>query len=102
MEDFLGIVLSVSFSIAYVPQIFKMIKRKKSEDVSFIMLLINAVGYYCGLGYILMKELNAYWLTFNYTSGLIMTALCIIVWSYYSKRILLGELKNWISKKLKK
>ena len=82
-EDFFGITLSVSFSVAYIPQIVKMIRRKSSSDVSLIMLMINGLGYYCGLGYVLTKELNAFWLCFNYTSGLIMTFLCIIIWSIY-------------------
>ena len=85
LESIFGIVLSVSFSVAYIPQIARMIKNKSSKDVSLIMLLINALGYYCGLGYVLIKEVNAFWLTFNYTSGFIMTFLCIIVWSIYRK-----------------
>ena len=83
MEDFLGIVLSVSFSVAYIPQMIKMVRRKSSRDVSLIMLIINGIGYYCGLGYVLMKDLNAFWLFFNYTSGLIMTFLCVVMWSIY-------------------
>ena len=72
MEEALGIVLSISFSVAYIPQIVKMIRRKSSKDVSLIMLLINALGYYCGLGYVLLKGVDAYWLVFNYTAGFIM------------------------------
>ena len=85
LESIFGMVLSVSFSVAYIPQIVRMFKNKSSKDVSLIMLLINALGYYCGLGYVLIKEVNAFWLTFNYTSGFIMTFLCIIVWSIYRK-----------------
>ena len=85
MANILGIILSVSFSIAYVPQIVKMIRRKKSDDVSLIMLLINGLGYLCGLGYVLMKGLDAFWLTFNYSSGFIMTVVCVITWYYYKK-----------------
>ena len=83
MENIFGIVLSVSFSVAYIPQIIKMVNRKSSADVSLMMLIINGIGYYCGLGYVLMKDLNAFWLCFNYASGLIMTLLCIIMWSIY-------------------
>ena len=85
LESIFGMVLSVSFSVAYIPQIVRMFKNKSFKDVSLIMLLINALGYYCGLGYVLIKEVNAFWLTFNYTSGFIMTFLCIIVWSIYRK-----------------
>ncbi len=87
MVNILGIILSVSFSIAYVPQIVKMIRRKKSDDVSLIMLLINGLGYLCGLGYVLMKGLDAFWLTFNYSSGFIMTVVCVITWYIYKERI---------------
>ena len=87
MANILGIILSVSFSIVYVPQIVKMIRRKKSDDVSLIMLLINGLGYLCGLGYVLMKGLDAFWLTFNYSSGFIMTVVCVITWYIYKERI---------------
>ena len=87
MANILGIILSVSFSIAYVQQIVKMIRRKKSDDVSLIMLLINGLGYLCGLGYVLMKGLDAFWLTFNYSSGFIMTVVCVITWYIYKERI---------------
>ena len=87
MANILGIILSVSFSIAYVPQIVKMIRRKKSDDVSLIMLLINGLGYLCGLGYVLLKGLDAFWLTFNYSSGFIMTVVCVITWYIYKERI---------------
>ena len=83
MEDFLGIVLSVSFSVAYIPQMIKMVRRKSSRDVSLIMLIINGIGYYCGLRYVLTKELNSFWLFFNYISGLIMTFLCVVMWLIY-------------------
>ena len=83
MANILGIILSVSFSVAYVPQIVKMIRRKKSDDVSLIMLLINGLCYLCGLGYVLMKGLDAFWLTFNYSSGFIMTVVCVITWYYF-------------------
>ena len=87
MANILGIILSVSFSIAYLPQIVKMNRRKKSDDVSLIMLLINGLGYLCGLGYVLMKGLDAFWLTFNYSSGFIMTVVCVITWYIYKERI---------------
>ena len=87
MENILGIILSVSFSVAYVPQIVKMFRRKKSDDISLIMLLINGLGYLCGLGYVMMKGLDAFWLKFNYSSGFIMTMVCIITWYNYKERV---------------
>ena len=82
-DNLFGVILTVSFSGAYLPQIVKMFKRKSSNDVSFLMLVINAIGYSCGLGYVLVKNLNVFWLLLNYTSGLMMTILCIVFWAFY-------------------
>ena len=86
METLIGIILSTSFSVAYVPQIVKMIKRKSSADVSLIMLLINGFGYYCGLVYVLMKNLDAFWLCFNYIAGFAMTFICVFIWLMYRSK----------------
>ena len=100
LEQFFGIILTVSFSVAYIPQIIKMIRRKSSDDISLLMLMINAAGYYCGLGYVLTKEVNAYWLFINYSAGLIMTGLCIFIWVCYNKigilfwNNIMGRIKN--------
>ena len=86
MENLFGVILSVSFSVAYVPQIVKMIQRKKSDDVSLVMLLVNGLGYSSGVLYVVMKQLDAFWLKFNYIAGFIMTVLCILTWYIYKER----------------
>ena len=86
MENLFGILLSLSFSIAYIPQILKMVKRKKSNDVSLIMLIVNGIGYSSGVLYVVMKQLDAFWLKFNYIAGFIMTVLCILTWYIYKER----------------
>ena len=83
MDNIFGAVLTVSFSGAYIPQIIKMIRYRSSKDVSLIMLIINAIGYWCGLGYVLLKGVDAVWLTLNYSLGFVMTFLCIFVWFIY-------------------
>ena len=83
MDNIFGAILTVSFSGAYIPQIIKMIRYRSSKDVSLIMLIINAVGYWCGLGYVLLKGVDAAWLTLNYSLGFVMTFLCIFVWFIY-------------------
>ena len=83
MDNIFGAILTVSFSGAYIPQIVKMIRYRSSKDVSLIMLIINAVGYWCGLGYVLLKGVDAMWLTLNYSLGFVMTFLCIFVWFIY-------------------
>ena len=86
MPEIFGIVLSVSFSIAYVPQIIKMVSRKSSSDVSLIMLLVNGLGYGSGVVYVVMKELDAFWLRFNYIAGFVMTIFCVSIWMLYKEK----------------
>ena len=83
MDNIFGAILTVSFSGAYIPQIIKMIRYRSSKDVSLIMLIINAIGYWCGLGYVLLKGVDAMWLILNYSLGFVMTFLCIFVWFIY-------------------
>ena len=83
MDNIFGAILTVSFSGAYIPQIIKMIRYRSSKDVRLIMLIINAIGYWCGLGYVLLKGVDAVWLTLNYSLGFVMTFLCIFVWFIY-------------------
>ena len=83
MDNIFGAILTVSFSGAYIPQIIKMIRYRSSKDVSLIMLIINAIGYWCGLGYVLLKGVDAVWVTLNYSLGFVMTFLCIFVWFIY-------------------
>ena len=87
MSEAFGIVLSISFSAAYIPQIIKMISRKSSSDVSLIMLLVNGLGYTSGVGYVLVKNIDAFWLKFNYIAGLVMTVICIIFWALFRKEV---------------
>ena len=64
-----------------------MIRRKSSSDVSLIMLLVNGLGYTSGVGYVLVKNIDAFWLKFNYIAGLVMTIVCIIFWALFRKEV---------------
>jgi len=83
MEEFFGILLTVCFSGAYIPQIYKMVKNRSSKDVSFIMLGVNFVGYSSGLVYIVLQKDPGFWLWINYSFGLLATIICMIVWRKY-------------------
>jgi uncharacterized protein with PQ loop repeat len=85
MDQIFGLILTISFSSAYIPQILKIVKRKSSDDVSLIMLMVNGLGYSSGLAYVLAKQVSANWLLFNYLAGLIMTIICVAVWIFYRK-----------------
>lgn len=85
MNEIFGILLAISFSGAYIPQLIKMIRRKSSGDISLLMLIINGIGYSSGILYCVMLHVDGFWLYFNYTSGLIMTLIAIGMWFYYGK-----------------
>tara|TARA_Y100000361_G_C11161642_1_gene347803 strand:- start:927 stop:1184 length:258 start_codon:yes stop_codon:yes gene_type:complete len=84
MEVFFGILLTVCFSGAYIPQIIKIIRNRSSNDVSFIMLLVNFVGYSAGLLYVIFQRNPGFWLWVNYSLGLIATFICMIIWRIYN------------------
>lgn len=81
-----GILLSVCFAIAYLPQIIRMIRNKSSKDVSLGMLILNLVGYCSGLVYITSNEIARFWVVINYSSGISMTILTMFFWKYYIRK----------------
>ena len=83
MEEFFGILLTMCFSGAYIPQMCKMIKNRSSKDVSFIMLGVNFVGYLSGLFYVIIQNNPGFWLWLNYSLGLVATIICMIIWRKY-------------------
>ena len=80
-----GIILTVSFSTAYLPQIIKMWKNKSSEDVSLCMLVINTIGYASGIMYLLVGGATGFWLWVNYCLGTAMSIIAMWVWLIYRR-----------------
>ena len=80
-----GISLSLAFSIAWVPQIYRIHRNKSSRDVSLWMLLLSAVGYTSGLTYVITNDIAKLWVVVNYTSGLFMTFITVLAWWKYRK-----------------
>jgi uncharacterized protein with PQ loop repeat len=78
-----GISLSLAFSIAWVPQIYRIYRNKSSKDVSLWMLLLSAVGYSSGLTYVITNDIARLWVVVNYTSGLFMTGITVLAWWKY-------------------
>ena len=84
-ESMFGIILALSFSIAYLPQILKMWKNKSSEDVSLWMLIINTIGYKSGVLYLLVGDATGFWLWINYSLGTVMSLIAIGFWIFYRR-----------------
>ena len=81
-----GITLSISFGIAYAPQIFRMFKLKSARDISVSSILLNLSGYLSGLTYVAVNQLSDnVWLVVNYSTGCIMTLATLYAWFRYSK-----------------
>jgi len=80
-----GISLSLAFSIAWIPQIYRIYRNKSSRDVSLWMLLLSAVGYASGLTYVITNDIARLWVVVNYTSGLFMTFITVLAWWKYRK-----------------
>ena len=73
-----GAVASILTTLSFLPQLFKMIRTKKAQDVSYIMLAVLFVG---GILWIVYGTLKADWIIIisNCVSTLIN-----IVSSFYS------------------
>lgn len=80
-----GISLSLAFSIAWIPQIYRIYRNKSSRDVSLWMLLLSAVGYTSGLTYVITNDIAKLWVVVNYMSGLFMTFITVLAWWKYRK-----------------
>lgn len=83
MIQLLGLVSAICFAISYVPQICKTQKRKKVDDLSLWLWLLNFAAYSCGLAYgIGIKE----WpLIINYTNGLVCGGIILIQYGVYKE-----------------
>ncbi len=44
LENIIGIAASIFTAVASIPQLLKLIKEKKAEDISLIMLVILLIG----------------------------------------------------------
>ena len=86
IKEVSGIMLSVCFAIAYIPQITRMIRNKSSRDVSLGMLILNIIGYSSGLVYVTSNEIARFWVVINYSTGIGMTLLTIFFWKYYIRK----------------
>ena len=53
---FIGIVAGVLTSVSLLPQLVKIIKEKKAEDLSYFTLVILLVGLGCWIWYGILRE----------------------------------------------
>ena len=53
---FIGIVAGVLTSVSLLPQLVKIIKEKKAEDLSYFTLVILLLGLACWIWYGILRE----------------------------------------------
>jgi MtN3 and saliva related transmembrane protein len=53
---FVGIAAGVLTSISLLPQLIKIIREKKAEDISYFMLIILLVGLSCWVWYGFLRD----------------------------------------------
>ena len=56
LSDGIGIAAGICTAIASVPQLVKIIREKKAEDISYFMLIILLVGLAGWTGYGVLKK----------------------------------------------
>ena len=81
-----GVLLSLSFACAYIPQIIRFFRTKSSNDVSVGMLFLNLSGYISGLVYVYTNGIAGTWVVVNYTAGILMTICTMGCWVYFTKK----------------
>ena len=79
IEVILGLILAVSFSISYIPQILQILVTKSSKDVSIYMLFLNLTGCVCGVIYTTIKIGYNNWLAVNYLLSTILVIILVII-----------------------
>lgn len=56
LTTYIGIAAGTCTSISLLPQLIKIIKEQKAEDISFVMLIILLAGLGLWIGYGIMKK----------------------------------------------
>jgi hypothetical protein len=80
MHDIFGFLMTIFFSVCYLPQIFKIYWRRSSTDISVTTYYLTLLGYISGLLYV--RGIDSFWLNLNYYAGLVS---CIITIGLYYK-----------------
>jgi len=75
-----GIILTICFTTSFIPQIIKMWRNKSCKDVSVFMLLLQVIGYFSGVMFLITEEIVSLMLNLNYFSGLFIAIITTMGW----------------------
>ena len=75
-----GIILTVCFTTSFIPQIIKIWRYKSCKDVSIFMLLLQVIGYFSGVMFLIVENIESLMLCLNYYLGLFISTITTIGW----------------------
>ena len=82
-DTLIGIAASVFTATALIPQLVKMVRDKKAEDVSYLMLIVLVIGHCLWIYYGLLKE-DAIIISSNIFGLAVDIIVCILTFKYKS------------------
>jgi len=80
-DTIIGIAASVFTATALIPQLLKIIREKKSDDVSYLMLFVLIIGHCLWIYYGTLKE-DAIIISSNIFGLAVDIAVCILTFKY--------------------
>jgi len=84
LREILGITMMLCFSFCAIPQIFKIIKNKSSENISIWLAVLPIIGYITGLFYMTLSSF-VFWILINQIVGLTISVVLVGVFLRYKK-----------------
>ena len=81
---YIGIAAGVLTAISLIPQLFKIIREKKAEDISLVMLGVLLAGVGLWIYYGILKE--DYPIIFTNSFSFLVNILTIVFGAIYKKR----------------
>jgi MtN3 and saliva related transmembrane protein len=81
---YVGIVAGILTSVSLLPQLIKIIREKKAEDISYFMLIILLCGLSCWVWYGILRDDLPIMITNSFS--LLINSLVIIFTIRYKKK----------------
>ncbi len=83
-ETIIGLIASSAIAASLIPQLIKIVREKKAEDVSLLMLAILLVGLSCWVWYGILKN---DWIIIISNSFSVLFNVCVVIMTvrYQSK-----------------
>lgn len=81
----LGSMMMFCFTFSFLPQIGKMMIGRTNKNVSIFMIMLQVVGYFCGVVFLKVESVDNVLLFLNYHAGLFISVITACAWLYCNK-----------------